>query len=598
MVADYQDRHRRTALLAILAGTAALSLQTLITPQLWDAVDHVIDGNGNHEVDVEHDDGENDVLSLMEDMELSDQFHRILLMEDRMNLGGDDAELLAIPEEKTVASQHMSTIWQRDVGLSLHTIARPLDTSASNGGQVAEADDDSPTILSYDQLIDTEQPLPPYNIQDAVDTSKMFYNAYALLVYDPRDDAFIAIYSKRHHWITAYDKLMTSFTSLVKMLRRLFPERFQGKKSEELVIPVSSGDWPRVNTQCLDYFRNESNTPLTPQGWQDLLGNDCQYNAAPILNFGSVFRQPEIFPSMIAMPMPDSLNLPCFETWAARGEVCNNLRPVGHDSTAGLAFGEELGLHWALYLYKEFYCLLNSNYNKLITKVGSLVNMQDLIPQVVWRGTDFSYLHNAQPTLRKPRFQEKLVKWPWSDQSKREWKTKKIGGLTARMYTKFERLQARAPQRDNGGAELMTNFNKAAAVSAMKEQYKDLLPRWQAVVLTASAEVEAASQPPEPDGSSPLPWANMKFSNYLHFGAKTSTIGAEHYKEWEAIGFATGESMDGPTLAKYKYHIDLGGGGGTTWTGTIQKLAMPGLLFHHMTPTKDYIHNWIKPWVH
>lgn len=40
------------------------------------------------------------------------------------------------------------------------------------------------------------------------------------------------------------------------------------------------------------------------------------------------------------------------------------------------------------------------------------------------------------------------------------------------------------------------------------------------------------------------------------------------------------------------------GGGGTTWSGTQQKLAMPGLLFHHMTPTKDYFHDLLKPWVH
>ena len=50
--------------------------------------------------------------------------------------------------------------------------------------------------------------------------------------------------------------------------------------------------------------------------------------------------------------------------------------------------------------------------------------------------------------------------------------------------------------------------------------------------------------------------------------------------------------------AKYKYLIDLGGGGGTTWTGTHTKLAMPGLLFHHITPTKDFFHDRIKPYVH
>ena len=37
---------------------------------------------------------------------------------------------------------------------------------------------------------------------------------------------------------------------------------------------------------------------------------------------------------------------------------------------------------------------------------------------------------------------------------------------------------------------------------------------------------------------------------------------------------------------------------GTTWSGTLEKLAMPGVLFHHETPTKDYIHSLLKPWVH
>lgn len=45
-------------------------------------------------------------------------------------------------------------------------------------------------------------------------------------------------------------------------------------------------------------------------------------------------------------------------------------------------------------------------------------------------------------------------------------------------------------------------------------------------------------------------------------------------------------------------HIDLGGGGGTTWSGTLHKLAFPGLLFHHVTLTKDYFHEYMKPWKH
>jgi hypothetical protein len=52
------------------------------------------------------------------------------------------------------------------------------------------------------------------------------------------------------------------------------------------------------------------------------------------------------------------------------------------------------------------------------------------------------------------------------------------------------------------------------------------------------------------------------------------------------------------SLSGYKYQIDLGGGSRTTWTGTMQKLAMPGLLLHHLMPTKDYFHDWMQPWIH
>ena len=79
---------------------------------------------------------------------------------------------------------------------------------------------------------------------------------------------------------------------------------------------------------------------------------------------------------------------------------------------------------------------------------------------------------------------------------------------------------------------------------------------------------------------------------------KPKTIGSEKFAAWESVSIATGESMKPQELAKYKYHIDMGGGGGTTWSGTIEKLAMPGLLFHHVTPMKDYIHDHLKAWKH
>ena len=52
------------------------------------------------------------------------------------------------------------------------------------------------------------------------------------------------------------------------------------------------------------------------------------------------------------------------------------------------------------------------------------------------------------------------------------------------------------------------------------------------------------------------------------------------------------------SMATYKYQIDLGGASGTTWRGTLEKLAMPGLLFHHETPAKDWFYHELKAWKH
>jgi hypothetical protein len=51
-------------------------------------------------------------------------------------------------------------------------------------------------------------------------------------------------------------------------------------------------------------------------------------------------------------------------------------------------------------------------------------------------------------------------------------------------------------------------------------------------------------------------------------------------------------------MSKFKYQIDIGGQGGTSWLGTLSKLAMPGLLFHHETLTKDLFYSEIQPWIH
>ena len=167
----------------------------------------------------------------------------------------------------------------------------------------------------------------------------------------------------------------------------------------------------------------------------------------------------------------------------------------------------------------------------------------------MWRGTDFGYL----PTLQDN---------------------------PSRLLPPDSRKIVRRGKKDR----------RSGAIKALSEQYDALLPRWKAAVLTAQAEQEA-------EGTDRKPWADMKFSSYLDKG-KAATVGSAKYRAWEGVSVGVARGMGMADLARYRYHIDLGGGGGTTWTGTLDKLAMPGLLFHHVTPTKDYFHDRLRAWEH
>ena len=181
---------------------------------------------------------------------------------------------------------------------------------------------------------------------------------------------------------------------------------------------------------------------------------------------------------------------------------------------------------------------------------GEGLSWDDLTPQIIWRGTDFPFL-DLQNDLDQPTYEDYV----------------------------------------EGKIEPGTSDPLAAAISIMRERYFDLVPRWQGVVLTAEAEQEALR-------TNSLPRVNIKFSSVKGKG-KPAAVGNPNYRRWAEIGFPlAGYGMPAEDLAKFKYHIDIGGGGGTTWTGTTDKLAMPGLLFHHITPTKDYIHDHLLPWLH
>jgi hypothetical protein len=162
------------------------------------------------------------------------------------------------------------------------------------------------------------------------------------------------------------------------------------------------------------------------------------------------------------------------------------------------------------------------------------VPFNSLTPKIVWRGADYPFI----AAFSKNDF-----------------------GQTAALF--FKR-NARLKLRDMSAEKVIETVGE-----------QNLPPRLHAALLSKA----------EPD------WIDVKF-------LRPSVIPGFGDVDDQYKGLETKEPMTKCEMARFKYHIDIGGNGGTTWQGTIDKLAMPGLLFHHDSGMKDHFHDELKPWVH
>jgi len=184
-----------------------------------------------------------------------------------------------------------------------------------------------------------------------------------------------------------------------------------------------------------------------------------------------------------------------------------------------------------------------------------------LTPTIIWRGSDFFFLNCIHPNLLR-------ILW------------------TRDMEPRVARFGA----------------NARGVMQSMLDLYDSLNPRWKAVAMTALAilNLEELKNTSAGNNNNSKPWIDAMFTVKSKIHGKLVNPLMDRYEDFQQYGFqiATEQTMTLADLSKYKYHIDFGGGGGTTWFGTIEKLAMPGVLFHHLTSSKDYYHDELIPWVH
>ena len=126
----------------------------------------------------------------------------------------------------------------------------------------------------------------------------------------------------------------------------------------------------------------------------------------------------------------------------------------------------------------------------------------ELIPVVIWRGSDFNYL----PTLRKPREVRPLEK------------EGPIEGQIQHVIAKRPNLERK----------------KQAAAFVLRQHYSELTPRWKGVSISADSEVHAK------EGQ--LPWADIRFSHTTS-GQSGVAAGSSEFKTFEEVDIATGKRI-------------------------------------------------------
>ena len=353
--------------------------------------------------------------------------------------------------------------------------------------------------------------LAPYNHYNLMVTAPAFKRELFIIYYEPQQDVFLVYVDERKDpyqskgFSPTWNRLKATLPTLTFALRHHFPERFQGAAggSAEFIAYVSTGDTPKLDCVCILKHEREKRP------------NYCQNEKfAPILHFGSVYKDTSILPSIVTMPV--WTHVPCFGEWQMQGTICEERR-LRRDVAGKMGGGDTTQVPGWL--------LNNHGYGTLSEqKVPSypwLSTWDKLIPTLIWRGTDYTFLMCIRNKLL---ISEGTQLW--------------AKGIVPRLET----------------------FGKTTlgVVQSLLDIWDILLPRWKGVALTAAAQLEAQ----EAGSIGTVPWIDVKFTvkSKVH-GQPVELDG--RYDPFHKYGIdVTSGPMTLAELSQYKYHIDIGGGGG------------------------------------
>lgn len=388
------------------------------------------------------------------------------------------------------------------------------------------------------------------------------------LAWDPSLDEWSLVRFNSDTEIAKGKRTLGVADDIASLLREYHPLRFS-KGQPPFQILVHSDDSPGIS--CLK-------------------SGECppELFAAPVLNVGTEIRDKNVMPNLVDLPMT-----PLLECMAYRH-------------------------------YGEPDCLLFQN----LTEASEA--------ECANAGSNYCPMH-FRPDLGWDDLEDRLI---WRGSNLRM--ASDIPGGMSRAQSIGELFNATRELEEEGGQERVTALRLLQKVLESRRAGRRITPRLKATLMSAaarevqareadlaaevgdaetsetpSAETQAAETPaaetPSTSDATSLSAAESRLAELaaslrsFDFDARFTPRKSETWDCRElvdslskhGVDIFTPERLDAVELSRFRYHIDLGGAGGTTWSGMFAKLAMPGLLFHHETVTTDFfVGNELKPWWH
>ena len=503
------------------------------------------------------------------------------------------SEITTIKQRATRAAQMraMGVTSESELYASLSPELQSSITSTSNAAGASIPTDRRVNVTSYD-------------IDSALLAVRSFQREILFFVYDSSTDDFVILHNLPEcNWGCKRTYLIAPVIAYA--LRKNYPERFQGSASGDLVFLLSVGDMPRVRRPCLFEKTNNNNDKAEGGGSSGSSSSSsyCKSDKwAPILQFGSVLSDTKYMPSVIAMPQSPRPHIPCIAEFQKSGTVCQDLQPrvmsstttttttteteTAQDQVVGQGHEDNtqalrplntmsaMGQHFQHGLV----------YGQMLGLVNTPNYWDNLIPQVIWRGTDFMFLHTLFPDMRSPNVKTDII--PYEEtfdvnvQDGEEFLKYYESTWTSSSTTEKKKMKKQKKKNEEEESVQQVPPPDGVVRGAIRALWNmgqdELTPRWRGVLLTSEAELDARTSSSSSSSTATtqeeeqlLPWVNIKFASYNVNGLK---VAAHENPEYQVLQnkygiSAIGNSMNMMEQARYKYHIDLGGGGGTTWTG-------------------------------